>query len=398
MRMARDDGIVTLDELRARAAAQEHERKNGYSNGHADRAADPTPALLPISPSAWVGDPPPYDWLVEGCFLAGTVALLSGDGGLGKSLLMQQLCTAMALGQPWIGLETKQCNTLALFCEDDAEELWRRQQSINRHYGCTMADLSSVTYLSRVGEESILVNFDRFTDEAKATPFLGQIRDLAIDLEIRFLILDTASDVFGGDEINRQQVRRFISILRRLALDINGCAALTSHPSNTGMSTGSGRSGSTGWHNSVRSRLYLTSTAADNEEDTSERLLKTMKQNHGPFGGKIGLRWADGVFEQIRGEAPLDLFAKLELDGKILDALRYLVGNGTRVAADPKARNSLSALLRTLPTTKTLKTSAIIAAQDRLIAAGKISKVEIGPASKRYVFVRTTDTKYPGER
>lgn len=353
--------------------------------------------LLIISPVDWIGDPPPYDWLVDGCFLAGTVALLSGDGGLGKSLLMQQLCTAAALGKPWLGQDTKRCNTLALFCEDDASELWRRQQNINRYYGCEMADLSAVKYMSRVGEENIMVDFDRFTDEAKPLPLLTDIRETTIDHGARILMLDTVSDVFGGDEINRQQVRRFVSIVRRLALDINGVVILTSHPSNTGMSTGSGRSGSTGWHNSVRSRLYLTSIAADNEEDTSERLLKTMKQNHGPFGGKLGLRWSNGIFERIADESSQSLFDRLELETKVIDELRYLVGNGTRVAADPNAKNGLANLLRKLAAMKSVKWGALVAAQDRLLANGRITKVELGPPSKRYVFLRPSDARYPGE-
>ena len=55
-----------------------------------------TPGQI-VDPSLWVGyDIPKREWLIENLIPHGTVTLLSGDGGFGKSLLMQQLCTAVA--------------------------------------------------------------------------------------------------------------------------------------------------------------------------------------------------------------------------------------------------------------------------------------------------------------
>src|SRR5690606_1948630 len=46
---------------------------------------------------------PPRNWLVPGTIPSGTVTLLTGDGGTGKSLLALQLATACALGKRWLG-------------------------------------------------------------------------------------------------------------------------------------------------------------------------------------------------------------------------------------------------------------------------------------------------------
>ncbi len=46
---------------------------------------------------------PARKWLVEGLIPSGTVTMLSGDGGTGKSLLSLQLACAVALGRNWIG-------------------------------------------------------------------------------------------------------------------------------------------------------------------------------------------------------------------------------------------------------------------------------------------------------
>ena len=260
------------------------------------RDAAPIGQFRPFSPSDWQGKAAPaLDWIVEGCFLRGTVAMLSGDGGLGKSLLMQQLCTAAATGRSWLGLRTKQCRAFALFCEDDAHELHRRQMRINAHYGIESGDLTEVMYASRAGEDSILMRFDKWGQQGTPTPLFDQLTHACRQLGAEIIIIDTLADVFSGNEIDRNQPRTFVRALRRLAMACQGVVILTQHPSLQGLSSGSGLSGSTGWNNSVRSRLYLTSDKK--AEDDTVRELKTMKSNSGPTGNKLKLRWCNGVFQ-----------------------------------------------------------------------------------------------------
>lgn len=255
----------------------------------------------PWSPARWHGlTPPPHDWLVEGCFLKGSVAILAGDGGLGKSLLMQQLCTATATGQDWLGMKAQRCKSFFMGCEDDSDELHRRQAAINARYGCDMGDLEDMLMIERVGRDNNIMDFDRRTDDGRPTTLFEQIRTTVTEHGAQLVVLDTVADVFSGNEIIRNQVRRFISHLRRFAMQIQGTVVLTQHPSNEGMASGSGISGSRGWNNSVRSRMYLTRDGKKDDGDQNVRWLKTMKANYGASGGKIKLRWTQGVF--IRDE------------------------------------------------------------------------------------------------
>lgn len=50
------------------------------------------------------------------------------------------------------------------------------------------------------------------------------------------IVIDPSADVFGGDEINRAQVRKFVSMLRGLAIDYDcaGFALESSQPSGAG--------------------------------------------------------------------------------------------------------------------------------------------------------------------
>src|SRR4029453_6573049 len=89
-----------------------------------------------------------------------------------------------------------------------------------------------------------------------------------------------------------------IGMLRGLAMAADAGLLLTSHPSLTGIATGTGLSGSTAWNASVRSRLYLkrATTAKDEEPDPNLRVLEVMKNNYAPGGRAMMLRWKDGLF------------------------------------------------------------------------------------------------------
>lgn len=253
--------------------------------------------LETFSPGDWQGKPvPAQSWLVDGLLATGTVAMISGDGGLGKSLLLQQLQTAAALGLPWLGFPTQKIRSLGIYCEDPKAELQRRQTAINKHYGCEMMDLAEDVNIScRLDRESYLAAFERFTDAMRPTPFWFKLEAHAKELGVQLIILDTVRKTFGGNEISERQVSRFIAMLRRLAIAIEGVVLLSAHPSNDGILSGSGLTGTRAWNNDVRSRFYLTRPKQENA-DQNLRVLRTMKSNYAAAGGKNELRWQDGVF------------------------------------------------------------------------------------------------------
>ena len=67
------------------------------------------------------------------------------------------------------------------------------------------------------------------------------------------------------------------------------------HPSLNGLNTGAGTSGSTGWSNSVRSRLYFSQPSGE-DADPDLRVLELMKSNYSRIGTTLNVRWKDGVF------------------------------------------------------------------------------------------------------
>ena len=347
---------------------------------------------------------PPRRWLVDGILARGSITLLTGDGGIGKSLLAQQLQTALALGgERWAGiaLPADPIVSFGIYCEDDEDELHRRQADINEAYNVGMNDLGGVHYTSRVGEDSTLAYFGR-DDQIKATPFHEQVSNAIHEVGAQLVIIDTAADTFGGNENVRIHVRSFINLLRRWPMGNDGGLILTAHPSNFGVTQGTGISGSTAWNNSVRGRVYLTKPKDDVEqygetEDTNERVLKIMKSNYGPAGKQIRLRWEHGAFAPVATGGPT-MMDKLELDDLFLRELGNLMADGVRVlATDSRSPRNFVSLLTGRAALKRYTGTDLRAAKERLDENGRLVKVQLGPKSRPDTLIRPADLRYPGE-
>ncbi|HKW96799.1 MAG TPA: AAA family ATPase [Bryobacteraceae bacterium] len=365
------------------------------------RKTQPFEVFCPVS---WSGvEPEPIKWLVRGCIPRGTVCLFSGDSGLGKSLLMQQLQTAAATGSDWLGFNVDRVRSFGFYCEDPKTVLHWRQREICKSLGIDEGDLEDMSIAARVGLDNVLMDFNRRTDEGRATPVYDQLRSYARDFGAELVIVDTAAHTFNGNENVRAHVTAFVNILQEIASETGGAVVLCSHPSVSSMQSGSGYSGSTAWRATVRAHMYLKRPKGyDDESDDADpdiRVLKTMKSNWGPGTGVLRLKWDDGVFVPIAPERKRvsGAIEKLTIDRAILDGVRYLVKRGDRIAAESMARNNLVVMVGRLPSCASYTRPDIEAAADRLFEDERLIRVPIGPPSKRRLFIRTEDTNYPEE-
>jgi RecA-family ATPase len=339
---------------------------------------------------AFDGKETPRDWIVPGVLTRNSSTIFAGDGGLGKSLLMLQLQVALALGQPWIGVDTtnRSVRSLGLYCEDDPEEINRRLRAICNYYGCTYSHLKdSMTILSRVGGNNTLMRFDRKTSIGAVTDLYRQIEQIVEAEQIEVLIIDTAADTFSGLEIDREQVRTFVQRLRALMEPTRGNVIITQHPSVEGMKSGTGLSGSTAWNNSVRSRMYLTSVKKYDEEGdempTNERSLKFMKSNYGPKGEKLRIVWDEGVFKPA-SEAPGSVMSDEELRERMIDAACTLIRRGFTLSKDPQAKTHLAHQLRAHDAMwKALPSGRLIDMCQSLVDAGQFEVVSVRTADRK---------------
>jgi RecA-family ATPase len=337
------------------------------------------PELRLIDPTKLHGVPvPERRWIVRDWLPFGHVTLFYGDGGVGKTLLAQQLLTSCATGRPWCGLVVKQCRVFGFFCEDDADEIHRRQAAILDAYGLNFADLADMRYVTGVGEDNLLVTFDR-DNRAELTPRFHRLVEEARTFKAEVVLIDTAADTFGGNENDRSHVRQFVGhALNRFAREIGGAVLVNAHPSRSGMSAaGDLDGGSTGWSNSARSRWSLTRPIGeDGKEDkaSQERVLTRRKANYAAAGETIQLRWSNGVLvPATAGSNPFAAVSKqMDRERVFLDLLAKCDAANMPVNESKKAGNWAPRVFAKRPDAGGHTVKDFDMAMSALFAAGRI--------------------------
>ena len=351
-----------------RANGHDPTYKNGFDHSESKLAF--------IDPITWQDKPiPERQWLVPDWIPMTTVTGIYGDGGIGKSLLAQQLLTATSINKRWIGLPTKSVKAIGVFCEDPEKELHIRQNDINDLYQCQFADLEHMRMLARFGEDNLLMTFSGGV--GSPTPFFGELLDFAKNFGAELVVIDTVADTFGGNENDRGQVRQFVqNILGRMARELDGAVVALAHPSRSGMTTGTGDSGSTGWNNSFRSRAFFHSPKAKEDDDEPidplERVLSRKKANYAVREEAIELRWRAGTFMRKDDSGIIGTIKRRTVERVFLDQLAALQREGRHVSDNPRAGNYAPTIFASRPDREGYSSSDLRRAMETLFASQKL--------------------------
>jgi len=284
-------------------------------------------------------------FMVMGLVPGREVTLLPADGGTGKSQLMLQLAVCMALGRTFMGLHCVRTHVIYYSAEDESRVLLHRLRKIYDHMQLTDADMAALDarlHVVDMSDEPSL--FCEVSDRAMGRMLMGTRNYDSLRTTVQALrgtgiervsvIVDNASDTFDANENARQEVRKFIRLLKVVARQCDGACILLAHLDKASVRDPNGKaqfSGSTAWHNSVRSRLLLARSA----QDSDELVLSQEKNNYGKgLTAPIRLRWNDaGVLVNVpreAGAAPLRL-TKVELRDHVLSMIRERYEAGTYI-------------------------------------------------------------------
>lgn len=251
---------------------------------------------------------PPQEWLWDHYIPARTLTLFGAHGGTGKSTVALMLAVCTAVGLPLFNVPTRPARVVFYSAEDDADTVRRRLQQVCRDLQVPAHMLAErLVVLDATEGEPLLFDEPRTTYVDGATVVLppttatyDALRELLKESGAELLIVDNASDTYGGNEVVRKEVRQFVRSLVALVRGQGGAVCLLAHIDKgaaKGFGGGESYSGSTAWHNSPRSRLALKRDKA-----SGDLMLEQEKSNYGPLREPLRLVWPRGGLPQV--EAP----------------------------------------------------------------------------------------------
>jgi RecA-family ATPase len=293
-------------------------------------------------------DPPAPRFLIPGWLPAGVVTLWAAHGGSGKSFtsLLVALCVATGRHPFAPGESIPRQRVLIYSAEDEAQVLQWRLRRYLTVLGIGPHEVKGWLHVMDATSSQNVLFAASGNGIGKPTAQYAWLKSEVDRMGIDLLVLDTAADVYGGDEIKREMVRAFMGSLRRLApttlllSHVDAASSITTDPSKS-----KGYSGSTAWHNSVRSRWAQVSDLS-----TGGALLQVAKSNYGPIGAAARLRWspqdqvwtvAEAVQRQERPQAHRVV---------LLDLLRRLNDSGQAVSTAGGNVRSPYSLMKVMPT------------------------------------------------
>jgi hypothetical protein len=329
-------------------------------------------------------EPPARLWRVNHWLGAGPT-LLAGSGGIGKSLLAQTMATALALGRWYIDEIAEPQTVLMWSCEDDHDELWRRQVAICRFFEVPISALAGKLIIEpRLGKANALFGlaFGQPTWTSLREDLVQQVNDYRATV----LFLDNIGQVYGGNENDRHHVTTFV----------NGISGITKWPLSTVLlghpakTVGSEFSGSTAWENAVRMRWFLGTTLPDQPEaataEDGVRYLAKRKSNYSVHDWRR-LTYRDGALAaDPPADGPNSYAAQSRADGaqrRVLFTLRKLAERSIRTTSAQNSPDFLPRKIVELKLAEDYTQRELRDAMNTLLMDGRIVNGKVGVRSNR---------------
>lgn len=333
---------------------------------------------------------PKRAWLLDQ-WLGYTPTLFAGRGGIGKTLLSQQVATCLATRRNLFRLPEREIRVLCWYCEDEHDELWRRQEDICAWLGMTLDQLESNFVIdARRGLENTLYSTEY--GRPMWTPLIAELEQEIGDYRADIVMLDNIGHIYGANENDRHHVTAFVNGITGLARDHQFCPMFIGHPAKDSKSE---YAGNAAWENSVRMRWFMSDRlpdepVPDDEEEQTDQSLRFLCKRKANYSRKDYIRFKldGGVLipeEQSTEASPPDVVDALynkRAETAVLDGLRRVQGMG-KTSSDTPGPSYLPKQLVQHGLTGGLSKRELEQAMRRLMTSGSIKRAEVGRYANR---------------
>ena len=247
---------------------------------------------------AFPEDPPDPAFVIPGWMPDKVVTLFAAHGGTGKSYMSLYISLCLATGRhPFLpGAPLERVKVMLYSAEDNMEVMQSRIARYLRLLGIERSELAGWLHILDATEcDNVLFTDDRQAGSHTTARFTW-LANAVQAFGASVLVFDNASDAMDANENDRAKVRQFMSCLKRVAPAVLLLAHVDASSSMADPNDAKGYSGSTGWHNSARSRWFMS-----RQKDSDDILLTLPKVNYAKAGSQAVLRWSDAhkVFEVV---------------------------------------------------------------------------------------------------
>lgn len=244
---------------------------------------------------------PPIKFVIPDWLPAGKLTLFSGHGGSGKSSVMLQLGAQLASGgQKVLGHQLPDEPNRVLFVSGEDEPV----VNMTRIRGILKLrpelDIDQVAanfkFMNVAGcQTTTLVDFDPRTGKHTYTQLYKHLKSICESFKPDLIITDNNSILFGGNEIDRNQIQTYIHCVQTIYPPAAVVALHHVDKASVGREDGDGWSGSTQWHNAARARWTLSTIG-------EEMILYLRKSNYGLDGWRGTVHYDEGCRAHRLGE------------------------------------------------------------------------------------------------
>jgi hypothetical protein len=257
------DGTMTEQELAdicdsARAYHEKHDADDEQTIDEIVESADTmqTAELAPTLQRLDIGEmletePPEIEWVWQDYLARGTLNLLHGDAGLGKSLISLSIATNCTIGGTVLNRPTIKQPVAIIDAENSRDEIHRR---IRKGYD-RVSNPNLLHYFR--ADESILGH------KAKTAELFAWVQR---ETGAVLVILDSQRALWDGDEKEQAEAGRMLRYLARVAEALGLCILIIHHDTKAGQYSGSSdiSAALTG------SRLHLVRASKRDDADVEE--------------------------------------------------------------------------------------------------------------------------------